>query len=61
MSVQHTKTVERAYVGRDKLTRVFLRGEPTKPYLTEELLTEGDAVVVRGDRAARPNTIQGAA
>lgn len=23
MSVNHTKTVERAYVGRDKLTRVF--------------------------------------
>ncbi len=53
MSVHHTKTVERAYVGRDKLTRVFLRGEPTKPYLTDELLTEGDAVIVRGDRAEK--------
>jgi len=53
MSVNHTKTVERAYVGRDKLTRVFLRGEPTKPYLTDELLTEGDAVIVRGTRAEK--------
>lgn len=53
MSVQHTNTVERAYVGRDKLTRVFLRGEPAKPYLTDELLNEGDAVVVKGNRAVR--------
>lgn len=53
MSVHHTKTVERAYVGRDQQPRVFLRGEPAKPYLTDELLNEGDAVIVRGNRAEK--------
>lgn len=55
MSVQHTKTVERAYVGRDQQPRVFLRGEPAKPYLTDVLLNEGDAVIVQGNRAVRPS------
>lgn len=53
MSAQHTKTVERAYIGRDKQPRVFLRGEPATPYLTEELLNEGDAVIVQGNRAEK--------
>lgn len=53
MSVQHTQTVESAYMGRDGKPRCFVKGGAL-PLYTEELLNEGDAVVVRGNRAERP-------
>lgn len=60
MSIHHTKTVESAYMGRDGKPRCFVKGNAL-PLFTDELLNEGDAVIVQGNRAVRPNTIQGAA
>ena len=56
-----THTVVSAYLGRDGQARVYVKDRP-QPLLTDELLTEGDAVLIRGDRAERPyHPQQGAA
>lgn len=52
MSVQHTKTVESAYMGRDGKPRCFVKGNAL-PLYTDELLNEGDAVIVCGNRAEK--------
>lgn len=52
MNTQHTKTVEKAYRGRDRLPRVYVKGHAL-PLFTDELLNEGDAVIVRGNRAEK--------
>lgn len=49
-----THTVESAYVGRDKLPRCFVKGHAL-PLFSDELLSEGDAVVIRGTCAERPH------
>lgn len=48
-----THTVVSAYLGRDGQARVYVKDRP-QPLLTDDLLSEGDAVVIRGDRAERP-------
>lgn len=52
VSVQHTKTVESAYMGRDGKPRCFVKGNAL-PLFSDELLNEGDAVIVRGNRAEK--------
>ena len=52
MSAQHTKTVESAYMGRDGKPRCFVKGGAL-PLYTEELLNEGDTVIVQGNRAEK--------
>jgi len=47
-----THTVESAYRGRDGVDRVFVKGQPL-PYFTDEPLSEGDAVVILGNRAEK--------
>lgn len=54
MSRPHTQTVEQAYMGRDGKPRCFVKGNAL-PLYTDELLNEGDAVVVQGNRAVRPS------
>lgn len=56
MNARQTQTVQSAYVGRDGKPRCFVRGG-ILPLYTETLLNEGDAVIVRGQTAERPNTI----
>ena len=53
MKPRQTFTVQSAYVGRDGQPRCYVKNRDT-PLLTDTLLNEGDAVVIRGDRAERP-------
>ncbi|WP_404415482.1 hypothetical protein [Brevundimonas vesicularis] len=54
MNRQRTHTVINAYRGRDGQSRVYVKDHPL-PLLCDELLNEGDSVVIVGDRAERPN------
>lgn len=58
MSPTKTYSVESAYVGHDKQPRCYVRVDRKDrtnagPYLTDQLLSEGDAVVINGGRAER--------
>lgn len=53
MTRPQTHTVQQAYRGRDGKPRCYVKGH-TPPLFTDEILNEGDAVVIRGNRAERP-------
>ena len=53
MNRQRTHTVLSSYRARDGKTRVYVKDHPL-PLLCDELLNEGDSVVIVGDRAERP-------
>lgn len=57
--IRKTHTVVSAYVGRDGQARVYVKDHHT-PFLCDEPLNEGDAVVIDGNRAIRPHHTQGA-
>ena len=55
---QKSYSVESAYVGRDKQPRCYVRVTSRDrispgPYQTDDLLAEGQAVTVSGNRATR--------
>lgn len=47
-----TYSVESAYTGRDGIHRAYVKGHP-QPFKTDDLLPEGAAVTIHGDRATR--------
>lgn len=53
MNRQRTHTVINAYRGRDGQSRVYVKDHPL-PLLCDEPVSEGDAVVIVGNRAERP-------
>lgn len=53
MMPPRTHTVQQAYRGRDGKPRCYVKGH-TLPLFTDEILNEGDAVMIRGNRAERP-------
>ena len=53
MNRQRTHTVINAYRGRDGQPRVYVKDHP-QPLLCDETVQEGDAVVIQGSRAERP-------
>lgn len=53
MNRPKTHIVQSRYVARDGKPRVYVKDHP-QPLLCDETVQEGDAVVIQGSRAERP-------